>query len=94
MYVRLFKKVPYSFLPSDIEASLTLFGTASPGGDPSADASGRQQEGLHKNIFSTASIYVFLFLLTSARMAKRIRIPRIKIRANHWLVDAERIALS
>jgi hypothetical protein len=27
---RLFKKVPYSVLPSDSEASLTSFGTASP----------------------------------------------------------------
>jgi hypothetical protein len=60
----LFKKVPlYFVLPSDSEASLaslgtasllTSFGTASPGGDPSAYASGRQQEGLHKNIFNTA----------------------------------------
>ena len=29
MYVRLFKKVPYYVLPSDSEASLALFGTAS-----------------------------------------------------------------
>ncbi len=58
------KKASYFVVPSDSEASLaslgtasllTSFGTASLGGDPSADASGRQQEGLHKNIFSTAS---------------------------------------
>jgi hypothetical protein len=66
--LRLFKKVPYSVLPSDSEASTPHFvlprvarhpslrsGRRPQGGDPSADASGRQQEGLHKNIFSTAS---------------------------------------
>jgi hypothetical protein len=39
----LFKKSPpYFVLPSDSEASLTSFGTASLRGDPSADTSGRQ----------------------------------------------------
>jgi len=50
------KSPPYFVLPSDSEASLlTSFGTSFLSGDTSADASGRQQEGSHKNIFSTAS---------------------------------------
>jgi hypothetical protein len=60
--MRLFKKVPYSVMPSVSEASLALFGMTKKGGsgrrpgmssrgaqalrDPSADASGRQKKGV------------------------------------------------
>jgi hypothetical protein len=62
--MRLFKKVPptlscraqavHPSLRSGRRPSSLRSGQRPQGGDPSADASGRQQEGLHKNIFNTA----------------------------------------